>query len=55
MLARILEWVAIGDLPDPGIETISPVSTALLYLLNQPSGKPIYIIVCVCVCVLGQA
>ena len=29
--ARILEWVAIpppGDLPDPGIEPVSPVSPA---------------------------
>ena len=30
--ARILEWVAIfqGDLPDPGIESVSPASPALL-------------------------
>ena len=32
--AKILEWVPFplpGDLPDPGIEPVSPVSPALAY------------------------
>ena len=44
--ARILEWVAVlppGDLPDPGIKPMSPVSAALQAdsLPAEPSGKPI--------------
>ena len=43
--AKILEWVAISssrDLPDPGIESMSPMSSALLadYLSTEPLGKP---------------
>ena len=43
--ARILEWVAYPpprDLPDPGIEPLSPVSPALQAnsLPAEPSGKP---------------
>ena len=43
--AKILEWVAISssrDLPDPGIESMSPMSSALLadYLPTEPLGKP---------------
>ena len=46
--ARIPEWVAIpspGDLPDPGIETLSPVSPALQAdsLPSEPPGKPLYV------------
>ena len=41
---RILEWVAIpspGDLPDPGIELISPASPALAsrFFTTEPLGK----------------
>ena len=43
--ARILEWVAIpspGDLPDPGVKPVSPVTPALqVYCLPaEPQGKP---------------
>ena len=42
--ASILEWVAIfslGDLPDPGIEHMSPVSPALQVdsFTPEPPGK----------------
>ena len=39
-----------GDLPDPGIELLSLVSTALAggFFITAP---PIYMGVCVCVCV----
>ena len=40
--ARILEWVAIpppGDLPDPGIEPMSPALQADS-LPSEPPGKP---------------
>ena len=42
--ARILEWVAfpsLGDLPNPGIEPVSPVSTALVgkFFTTVPPGK----------------
>ena len=42
--AGILEWVAFpspGDLPDPGIEPVTPVSPALLvdYLLLSHQGS----------------
>ena len=38
--ARILEWVAIlGDLPDPGIEPVSPALQADSSLSESP-GKP---------------
>ena len=38
---RILEWVAIpfpGDLPDPGIELVSPVLTGGFFS-TEPPGK----------------
>ena len=43
--ARIVEWVAMSasrDLPNPGIESASPVSLALQAdsLSNELSGKP---------------
>ena len=43
--ARILEWIAIsnpGDLPDTGIETVSPLSPVLAsrFLTTKPLGKP---------------
>ena len=43
--ARILEWVAIsfpGDLPNPGMELLCPVSPALAggFYITEPSGKP---------------
>ena len=42
--ARILEWVAFpspGDLPNPGIEPVSPVSTASVgrFFTTVPPGK----------------
>ena len=40
--ARILEWVAFpspGDLPDPGIELVSPALTGE-FLTTEPPGKP---------------
>ena len=40
--ARILEWVAIsGELPDPGIEPLSPASlaTAGRFFTTEPPGK----------------
>ena len=43
--ARILEWVAIsspGDLPNPGIEPVSPV-LAGGFFTTEPSGKSAYI------------
>ena len=46
--ARILEWVPFplpGDLPDPGIEPVSPVSPVLAYgfFTTEPPGKSVYI------------
>ena len=43
--ARILEWVAMpssGDLPDPGVESVSPVTPGLQEDFLPPShyGKP---------------
>ena len=43
--ARILEWAAIsfsGDLPDPGIEPMSPASPSLAgrFFTIEPAGKP---------------
>ena len=43
--ARILEWVAMpspGDLPDPGIESRSPMSPALAggFFTDEPPEKP---------------
>ena len=40
--ARILEWVAMGALPDPGIEPASPASFALAgrFFTTAPPGKP---------------
>ena len=43
--ARILQWIAMpppGDLPDPGIEPVSPVSPTLQAdsLPTEPWGKP---------------
>ena len=43
--ARILEWVAFpspGDLPNPGIEPESPLSSALAggFSITAPPGKP---------------
>jgi len=45
--ARILEWVAMpltGNLPDPGIETVSPAAPALAgrFFTTEPLGKPQY-------------
>ena len=45
--ARILEWVALpspGNLPNPGIEPESPVSSALEggFFITAPPGKPIW-------------
>ena len=45
--ARILEWVAmspLGDLPNPGIEPVSPVSPALQAdsLLQRHRGSPVF-------------
>jgi len=42
---EIQEWVAIsysGDLPDPGIEPIFPVSPAVVsgFFTTEPPGKP---------------
>ena len=42
--ARALEWAAfppLGDLPDPGIEPVSPVSPALTgrFFTTEPLGK----------------
>ena len=37
-LERILEWVACsppGDLPDPGIKSVSPLCRQVLYLLSH--------------------
>ena len=34
--ARILEWVAIPDLPDPGMEPKSPVPQAVSLQLEPP-------------------
>ena len=42
-LARILEWVAIsspGDLPDPGIEAVSPALAGRFFTAESP-GKPL--------------
>ena len=44
--ARVLEWVAIsipGDLPDPGIELMSPASPAMAgrFFTTAPPGKPL--------------
>ena len=43
--ARILEWLSIsppGELPNPGIELMSPVSPALAgeFFTTEPPGKP---------------
>ena len=41
--ARILEWVAISyckDLPNPGIETVSP-ALACRFFSTEPPGKPL--------------
>ena len=43
--ARILEWVAIpspGDLPNPGIQPVSPVAPALAdgFFTTETPGKP---------------
>ena len=53
--ARILEWVAISssrDLPDPGIESTSPVSPALAgrFLTTESWGKPgmLYSLLVIC-------
>ena len=45
--ARVLEWVAIsvpGDLPDPGLELMSPASPAMAgrFFTTAPPGKPLY-------------
>ena len=45
--ARVLEWVALsvpGDLPDPGIELMSPASPAMAgrFFTTAPPGKPLY-------------
>ena len=46
--ARILEWVPFPlseDLPDPGIEPVSPVSPVLAYgfFTTEPPRKSVYI------------
>ena len=53
--ARILEWVAISssrDLPDPGIESTSPVSPALAgrFFTTESWGKPgmLYSLLVIC-------
>ena len=39
--AKILEWVAMGDLPNPGIEAGSPALKAgSLLLIRSPSATP---------------
>ena len=40
-----------GDLPDPGIESVSPASVALAdrFSTTQLPGKPVCVCVCVCV------
>jgi len=43
--ARILEWAAIsfsGDLPGPGIKSVSPASPGLAgrFFTTEPPGKP---------------
>ena len=53
--ARVLEWAAFpppGDLPDPGIEPVFPVSPALQAhsLPIEPSGKPPLSIEGFCIC-----
>ena len=58
-----LPFPPLGDLPNPGIETVSPVSPALAsgFFTTEPSGKPIttlqpvqilyrYTQICKCVC-----
>ena len=43
---RTLEWVAIpslGDLPDPGIEPMSP-ALAEGFFATEPPGKPISVL-----------
>ena len=39
-----LSFPPLGDLPDPGIEPISPVSPALAggFFTTEPSGKSLY-------------
>ena len=42
--ARVLGWVAIsspGDLPDPGMESESPI-LAGRFFTGEPPGKPVY-------------
>ena len=49
--AKILEWVAMSsskDLPNPGIEPVSPASPALqadffFFFTAEPLGKPVYL------------
>ena len=43
--ARILEWSPLGDLPESGIEPMSPASPALHVdsLSTEPFGKPHFI------------
>ena len=41
--ARTLEWVSsLGDLPEPGIEPVSPAFLALVggFFTTEPPGKP---------------
>ena len=42
-----------GDLPDPGIEPVSPAFPALAggFFTTEPPGKPVCVCVCECVCV----
>ena len=42
-----------GDLPDPGVEPVSPASPALAggFFTTEPPGKTYIRHICVCVCV----
>jgi len=40
--ARILEWVAKVDLPNPGIEPVSLASPAGGFFTTVPLGKPYF-------------
>ena len=39
-----------GDLPDPGIEPMSPALTGRFFT-TEPPGKPRHVCMCTCVCV----
>ena len=59
--AWILEWVGLpfpspGDFPDPGIEHLSPASSALQAnsLWSEPPGSPIYLYIKNFQIIIGQ-